>query len=118
MKTPLLLALLGVSLAVAPGDSPAGEFHQSGVASWYAESGKTASGERYDPNSLTAAHRTLPFGTKVLVHNLSNGRRVTVRINNRGPFRKKRIIDLSKAAAHKLGMIHAGTAKVELEVVK
>ena len=121
MKTPLMLALLGLSIAAALGETPAA-FTQSGVASWYAESRRTASGEHYDASSLTAAHRTLPFGTKVCVQNLANGRSVTVllllRINNRGPFCKKRIIDLSKAAAKELEIMQSGTARVQLVVVE
>lgn len=77
----------------------------------------TASGERFDPNELTAAHRTLPFGTRVLVTNLDNGRHVTVRINDRGPFIASRIIDLSRRAARHIGMLHSGTAEVRLQVL-
>jgi rare lipoprotein A len=87
---------------------------QLGHASWYALPGKTANGERMNPNELTAAHRSLPFGTQVLVENLSNGRSVVVRINDRGPFVGGRIIDLSKAAALSIGMISTGTAKVRV----
>ena len=87
---------------------------QLGHASWYALHSRTASGERMNPEELTAAHRSLPFGTKVLVENLSNGRSVVVRINDRGPFIGGRIIDLSKAAAESIGMIDAGTAKVRV----
>ncbi len=87
---------------------------QVGHASWYALTSQTASGERMNPSALTAAHRSLPFGTKVLVENLSNGRSVVVRINDRGPFVGGRVIDLSKAAAAQIGMIGAGTAKVRI----
>jgi peptidoglycan lytic transglycosylase len=88
---------------------------QVGHASWYSlPSNITASGERMDPNELTAAHRSLPFGTKVLVENLNNGRSVIVRINDRGPFIGGRIIDLSKAAAETIGMLGAGTAQVRI----
>lgn len=87
---------------------------QVGHASWYALTSKTASGERMNPSALTAAHRSLPFGSKVLVENLSNGRSVVVRINDRGPFVGGRIIDLSKAAAAQIGMIGSGTAKVRV----
>lgn len=91
---------------------------QRGVASWYGyECSKTASGERYNPMSLTAAHRTLPFGTLVRVTHLGNGREAILRINNRGPFSKGRIIDVSKAAAQQLGMIKSGVAKVEVSVI-
>ena len=89
------------------------------MASWYGkECRQTATGERYNPNSLTAAHRTLPFGTRAEVRNLATGRRVVVTINNRGPFRKGRIIDLSKGAAEQLGMMQSGIAKVEITVLK
>lgn len=91
---------------------------QVGRASWYALGSKTASGERMNPNALTAAHRSLPFGTKVLVENLSNGRSVVVRINDRGPFVGGRVIDLSKAAAAQIGMINTGTAKVRISRAK
>lgn len=90
---------------------------QTGRASWYALTSKTASGEPCDPGAMTAAHRTLPFGTKVKVTNLKNGREVIVRINDRGPFSGGRIIDLTRAAAHKLGFIKAGTAPVKLTVL-
>jgi rare lipoprotein A len=88
---------------------------QLGHASWYSlPANITANGERMNPNELTAAHRSLPFGTKVLVENLANGRSVVVRINDRGPFIGGRIIDLSKAAAASIGMIETGTAKVRV----
>lgn len=88
---------------------------QLGHASWYSlPANKTANGERMNPNELTAAHRSLPFGTRVVVENLANGRSVVVRINDRGPFVGGRIIDLSKAAASSIGMLHAGTAKVRV----
>ena len=88
---------------------------QVGHASWYSlPANVTASGERMNPNELTAAHRSLPFGTRVLVENLTNGRSVVVRINDRGPFIGGRIIDLSKAAAASIGMLGAGTAQVRI----
>lgn len=94
---------------------------ETGQAGWYGDryhGRKTASGERFDQNALTAAHRTLPFGTVVQVTNLTNGRTVEVRINDRGPFgRKTRIIDLSRAAARVLDMERAGVAPVELRIV-
>lgn len=94
---------------------------ESGQAGWYGNryhGRKTSSGERFDQNALTAAHRTLPFGTVVQVKNLTNGRTVDVRINDRGPFgRKTRIIDLSRAAARALDMERAGVAPVELRIV-
>ena len=87
---------------------------QVGHASWYALHSRTASGEQMNPSELTAAHRSLPFGTRVLVENLSNGRSVVVRINDRGPFVGGRIIDLSKAAAQSIGMLGTGTVKVRV----
>jgi len=87
---------------------------QVGHASWYALSSRTASGEIMNPSEMTAAHRSLPFGTKVLVENLNNGRSVVVRINDRGPFVKGRIIDVSKAAASSLGMLGSGTVRVRV----
>ena len=87
---------------------------ETGRASYY-RGGRTASGEVSGPNGYTAAHRTLPFGTKVLVTNMSNGRSVTVRINDRGPYGRGRIIDVSTAAARKLGMIGSGTARVRVD---
>jgi rare lipoprotein A len=90
---------------------------QTGRASWYALTSLTASGERCDPNALTAAHRSLPFGTKVRVENLRNGRSVVVRINDRGPFVGGRVIDVTRAAAKKLGFHNAGTAPVKLTIL-
>ncbi|MBX8782149.1 septal ring lytic transglycosylase RlpA family protein [Ochrobactrum sp. GRS2] len=83
-----------------------------GRASWYALTSKTASGERMNPAGMTAAHRTLPLGSKVRVTNQNNGKSLVVRINDRGPFIKGRVLDLSKGAAQKLGFISAGHAKV------
>ncbi len=94
---------------------------QTGVASWYGEEfhGKTTSSrEIYDMNDLTAAHNTLPLGTRVMVTNLDNGKSVIVRINDRGPFVKNRVIDLSYAAARVIDLIGPGTAPVKLEVLK
>lgn len=101
--------------AVTPG------WEQTGLASWYGEPfhGRiTASGERYDQEGLTAAHRTLPFGTWVRVENLANGRTVRVRITDRGPFVEGRIIDLSRAAARSLELIGVGTGRVRVTVVE
>jgi len=96
---------------------PAGAELGRGQASWYGpgfHGKRTASGERFDMNGLTAAHRTLPFGTRVRVRNIENGREVVVRINDRGPHIKDRIIDLSKAAAAELDFLQAGEAPVVL----
>jgi len=87
-----------------------------GLASFY--SGRAATGERVGANVLTAAHRTLPFGTKVRVTNLKNGQSVTVRINDRGPFIRNRSIDLSDGAAGVIGMKGAGVAPVRMEVIR
>jgi rare lipoprotein A len=90
----------------------------SGKASWYGakhHGKRTASGERFDQNALTAAHRSLPFGTWVKVTNLNNQRSVIVRINDRGPFSRSRIIDVSKRAASELGLISSGVAPVRIE---
>lgn len=89
-----------------------------GVASYYGAElagNRTASGERFNPDALTAAHRTLPMGTKLRVTNKANGKSVIVRINDRGPFAKGRVIDVSRAAAQKISMIRSGTARVLLE---
>jgi rare lipoprotein A len=94
---------------------------QAGKASYYADKfqgRKTANGETFRQNRMTAAHQTLPFGTKVKVTNLSNGRTVKVRVNDRGPFVAGRIIDLSKKAARKLGMTQAGVANVKIKYKK
>jgi rare lipoprotein A len=94
---------------------------QHGLASWYGNEyhgRQSASGEIFNENALTAAHRTLPFGTVVRVYNKKNGRQVVVRINDRGPFIRGRIIDLSKAAAREIDMIVDGVVPVRLEVVR
>ena len=89
----------------------------SGVASYYWESQHLASGGWFDPNAMTAAHKTLPFGTRVRVTHLGNGRSVDVRINDRGPYVAGRVIDLSKAAAGAIGMTKEGTARIKLTVL-
>lgn len=88
---------------------------QCGGASWYALNSKTASGERMNPGSLTAAHRSLPFGSKIKVTNQRNGKSVVVRINDRGPFIKGRVLDLSRAAATQIGFVSSGHAPVCME---
>ena len=90
---------------------------QGGVASFYWQGSKTASGEKFDPKELTAAHPTLPFGTKLRVTNTHTGRSVTVRVNDRGPYVPGRVVDVSYSAAQELGMINRGVAKVKLDVV-
>jgi rare lipoprotein A len=98
-----------------------GRYYQTGKASWYGREfhGKTtASGEPFNMHAYTAAHRTLPFGTIVEVKNLDNGRKVRARVNDRGPYRGKRIIDLSYKAARKLGMVSHGTTQVGIKILK
>jgi rare lipoprotein A len=87
-----------------------------GVASYYRDGSRTANGEKFDQHALTAASPSLPFGTRLRVTNVANGRSVVVRINDRGPFVPGRIVDVSSSAAETLGMIGQGTAKVKLEV--
>jgi rare lipoprotein A len=89
-----------------------------GLASFYSEGAQTASGEKFNANELTAAHPTLPFGTKLRVTNVSNGQSVTVRVNDRGPYVPGRVVDVSYSAARTLGMIGGGVAKVKLDVVQ
>ena len=98
----------------------AGAKAQKGKASWYGKrfhGRKTASGERFNMNAYSAAHRTLPFGTTICVRNLRNGRSVAVRVNDRGPFTRGRVVDVSHRAASTLGMVGAGTAPVSLTVM-
>jgi len=109
------LAAAAPVLANAPDVS---KFEQHGAASWYGRDfhgRRTASGERFDMNALTAAHRTLPLASYVRVTNTKNEKSVIVRINDRGPFHTGRIIDLSRAAAEVLGMQHSGTTRVEIQ---
>lgn len=103
--------------ADATGSKPSGEI--IGIASFYGagESRRTASGERFNPQAMTAAHRTLPIGTSVKVTNLANGREVVVRINDRGPFSHGRIIDVSRGAAEALDFVSRGLAKVRIAAV-
>lgn len=116
----LPLAILLLSGCASQGQIDPHGYRAEGQASWYGakHQGKpTASGERFDQNALTAAHRQLPFGTRVQVTHLGNGRQVTVRINDRGPFTKGRIIDLSRRAAEQLGMLRQGVAPVRIEAL-
>jgi rare lipoprotein A len=103
-----------------PAPAPAEVREQRGKATYYADSlagRRTASGERYDPKAFTAAHRSLPFGTVVRVVRVDDGREVTVRINDRGPFAgEERVIDLSRAAAERIGMLRAGVVPVRVLV--
>jgi len=114
-----LLPLLGCA-ATAPRPSEPVAGAEVGFASYYAasfEGRPTASGERYERAAMTAAHRTLAFGTRVRVTRLDDGRSVEVRINDRGPFVSGRIVDLSESAARELGLLREGTARVRVEVI-
>jgi rare lipoprotein A len=115
-----LLLLAGCAGGPDGGPGGSGGGAQEGLASYYADrfhGRTTASGEAFDMNALTAAHRTLPFGTRVRVTRLDNGRDVVVRINDRGPFVEGRIIDLSRRAAQELNMISAGVVRVRVRVI-
>jgi rare lipoprotein A len=117
------LALLLLAGCATTGTRPAAvqDRTQEGVASYYAErfhGRSTASGETYDKDELTAAHRTLAFGTKVRVTNLRNGKSVVLRITDRGPYARGRIIDVSERAARQLGFRGRGTARVRVEVLR
>lgn len=108
----LCAAFAAVFLFVAPASAAS-----SGFASYYKSGHRTANGERFNPHGLTAAHRSLPFGTKVKVTNLRTGKSVVVRINDRGPFIKGRVIDLSLGAARVIGLTASGVAKVSFAVL-
>ena len=113
-----LLAVIALSWKYAGKGRDALTFIETGVASWYGPSfqgKKTASGERYNQNELTAAHKNLPLGSHATVTNLETGKAVNVEINDRGPYVSGRKIDLSKEAARQLGILHDGTAKVRIE---
>ncbi|WP_394237877.1 septal ring lytic transglycosylase RlpA family protein [Pseudomonas anguilliseptica] len=118
----LLIAITSLLLSACASQSqsqidPQG-YRAEGQASYYGarhHGNKTASGERFDQNALTAAHRSLPFGSRVQVTNLRNDKRVVVRINDRGPYAKKRIIDLSQKAAEQLDMLRDGVVPVRVE---
>src|SRR6056297_561279 len=112
----LVLVLFGILLL-----HPLSVWGETGYASWYGgkfQGRQTASGEIFDTNKLTAAHKSLSFGTVVEVTNLDNGKSIEVRINDRGPFVEGRIIDLSRAAATKIGMMSTGIAPVKVEIVR
>jgi len=123
------IALLGVVALLAEGCSlvhrepsiaPPTQAPPIGLASWYGEAfhgRRTASGERFDQHGLTAASLSLPIGARARVTNLDNGRSVVVRINDRGPYVRRRVLDLSYAAARALGMVRRGTARVHIEVL-
>ncbi|WP_204360752.1 septal ring lytic transglycosylase RlpA family protein [Pseudomonas putida] len=112
------LALFSALAGCASHDVDPRGYDETGTASYYGSrhhGKRTASGEAFNQHGLTAAHRTLPFGSQVLVTNLSNQRSVVVRINDRGPHTRGRLIDLSRAAAEKIGMLRSGTARVRVQ---
>ncbi|MDQ3830015.1 MAG: septal ring lytic transglycosylase RlpA family protein [Candidatus Tectomicrobia bacterium] len=114
-------AVVGILLLVLCGCSKGPTHSLQGIASWYGHphhGRTTASGRRFDMYEFTAAHRTLPMGTRLRVINLTNGRSVNVTITDRGPFVRRRVIDLSFAAAREIGMIGPGTAPVRLEILE
>jgi rare lipoprotein A len=116
----IAIALIGCAGSSRRATSPRGTAprEQRGLATWYASGTKTASGERFDRRAMTAAHRTLSFGSRVRVVHDRTGASVVVRINDRGPFgNRRRIIDLSEAAAEKLGIIREGVAPVRVVVL-
>ena len=118
IKRLMAIALLALPVLTQAGDS--GRDVGEGMASYYGSEfagSRTANGERFDPAGLTAAHRTLAFHSRVAVTNIANGKEVIVRINDRGPWGKGRIIDISHAAARQIGMDRSGTARVKLELV-
>jgi len=119
-QTPLNPAVPALPIATPP-EPPRVKSVSTGQASWYGPGfygNRTASGEVLRPGTLTAAHRTLPFGTQVRVTNMGNGRSAIVRINDRGPFHGHRVIDLAHGAASNLGLVASGTATVKLEVLR
>ncbi|MDR0408899.1 MAG: septal ring lytic transglycosylase RlpA family protein [Spirochaetaceae bacterium] len=120
MKNRFIMGCLFFAASFCAAQTPAdSSYRQEGIASWYGtefEGRPTASGELFDPNQFTAAHPDLPFGTLLIVTNALNGEQVFVRVNDRGPFVKTRIIDVSKAAAEKLNMLETGTAQVIVEL--
>jgi rare lipoprotein A len=118
-RTPSIVANHRVAAAHAVRDNAASTKTASqGLASFYSEGTRTASGEKFDANELTAAHPTLPFGTRLRVTNVTNGQSVTVRVNDRGPYVPGRVVDVSYSAARTLGMVGGGVAKVKLDVVQ
>ena len=117
---PIIETMKALALALIIAAAPPAFTLEEGLASWYGgkfQGRLTSSGEVFDTNLLTAAHKTLPFGTLVKVTNLANGLSTVVRINDRGPFVEGRIVDLSRAAAEQIDMVGAGTARVSVEVL-
>lgn len=118
MRKMCVAAVLGLSLIwSAPSVASQSDQPRTVVASYYQYGTRTASGQRYNPDGLSAAHRTLPFGTRVRVTNTRNNKSVIVVINDRGPFSKGRGIDLSRGAARAIDMLGSGVARVTIEVL-
>ena len=120
-KLPIfLLIVLLIFACRTSGNNPSKKIKSMGFASYYHDSlhgKKTASGERYDRDKLTAAHKSLPFGTRIRVSRIDNGKSVNVRINDRGPFIEGRIVDLSRKAAKRIDLLREGITKVRIEVI-
>lgn len=120
---PKIMRLIALPMLLMPIFAQANDVRSAlgeGMASFYSSEfagSRTANGERFDPGAMTAAHRTLAFHSRVAVTNLANGKEVIVRINDRGPWGKGRIIDISSAAAREIGMHRSGTARVKLELL-
>jgi rare lipoprotein A len=118
-STGLRLAAVTSTPVLLPPEKPAAIKSSSyGIASFYRHHSHTASGEKFDERELTAAHRTLPFGTRLKVTNVKTGRSVTVRVNDRGPFVTGRVVDLSYSAAQEIGMVGSGVTKVRVDVIE
>ncbi len=118
-KVRAVLRAVGVILLAGVAGGCADRDHREvGIASWYDPGRRTFRGVTYESSDLTAAHRSLPFGTPVRVTNLENGRRVTVVVNDRGPFVRGRVIDVSKPAARRLGIVSSGLARVRVEAAR
>lgn len=113
-RWPLAIGFIALIVSIFVTPALAAQF---GKASWYAMTSRTASGEFANPAKMTAAHRTLKFGTKIRVTNLGNSRSVILCVNDRGPFVESRIVDVTKAAADRLGFMNAGMAKVRVDIV-
>jgi rare lipoprotein A len=113
--TIIVILAAAATLAGCASTGHRGGVEEVGVASWYDPGRRRVGGVVYDGSDLTAAHRSLPYGTRARVTNLENGRRVTVVVNDRGPFVRGRVIDVSKAAAARLGIVRSGLARVRVE---
>jgi rare lipoprotein A len=116
MNKTIILACFAILVAGCSA-SNSKELNTSTVASWYQSGHITASGQRFDPNGLTVAHRTLPFGTKLKLTNPDNGRSIVATVNDRGPFIKGTGLDVTRGAAHRLGFIKKGKTKLNMQVV-